>query len=234
MVTKTKSQPKREPLSRERVLAAAIEVADEGGIEALTMRGLAEHLGVEAMSLYYHVANKEAIFDGVVDAIVAEIGEEIGGFEVPEKVDDWQAEIRRRILGARAVIMRHKWAPEVIESRTIIAPTVMFYMHGLLGVMIEGGFDYDLGHHAMHALGSRALGFSQELFEPEPGQEQEVEQDLEELIEHLPYIVGMMEVIQHDDPEDTVGWCDDETEFRFALDIILDGLEARRQALPTT
>lgn len=234
MATKTKSPAKREPLSRERVLAAAISVADEGGIESLTMRHLAESLGVEAMSLYYHVANKDAIFDGVVDALMAEIGEEIGGFEVPDPVDDWKTEIRTRILGARRVMMRHKWAPEVIESRTSISPMVVFYMHCLLGIMVEGGFSYDLGHHAMHALGSRALGFSQELFEPDStAQDEANDESLAEMAEHIPYLVGMLNEIVHDGPDDTLGWCDDESEFRFALDILLDGLENRRIAEST-
>jgi AcrR family transcriptional regulator len=227
----TKSSTKRQPLSRERVLEAAIEVADEGGIEALTMRHLADTLDVEAMSLYYHVANKDAILDGVVDALMVEIGAEIGGFEVPDLVDDWKTEARGRILGARRVMMRHKWAPEVFESRTSISPTVVFYMDGLLGIMIEGGFSYDLGHHAMHALGSRALGFSHELFEPDNTVQEEANADsLAEMAEHVPYLVGMLNAVVHDGPEDTLGWCDDESEFKFALDIILDGLENRRLA----
>lgn len=231
MVSKTKTTTKRAPLSRELVLEAAIKVADMGGVEALTMRHLAESLGVEAMSLYYHVANKEAIFDGVVDAIMGEIGLAIGGFDVPEQVDDWKSQLRIRILGARSVMLRHKWAPEVFESRTSISPTVMFYMHCLLGIMVEGGFSYDLAHHAMHALGSRALGFSQELFEPDSAAQDEAnDESLAEMAEHLPYLVGMLNEIVHDGPEDTIGWCDDETEFKFALDILLDGLEDRRLA----
>ena len=229
MVTKTESKSKRQPLSRERVLAGAIEVADEGGIDALTMRGLAEHLGVEAMSLYYHVANKEAMFDGVVDAVMSEISEEIGGFDVPKEIDDWRTELRRRIHGARRVMMRHKWAPGIFESRTTMSPMVIFYMEGLLGVMIESGFSYDLGHHVMHALGSRALGFTQELFDPStPEQEEANEASFAEMMEHLPYIVGMVSAIEHDGADDTLGWCDDETEFNFGLDVLLDGIESRR------
>lgn len=230
----TESPSKREPLSRERVLEAAIKVADEGGIETLTMRNLAESLGVEAMSLYYHVANKDAMLDGVVDALVGEIGAEIGGFGVPDQVDNWKAEARDRILGARRVMMRHKWAPEVLESRKVISPMVVFYMHCLLGIMIEGGFSYDLGHHALHVLGSRALGFSQELFEPDNAiQEEANDASLAEMAEHVPYLVGMLNEIVHDGPEETLGWCDDESEFKFALDIILDGLENRRLAETT-
>ena len=156
----------RIPLSRDRVLRAAIIVADQGGIESLTMRKLAEALGVEAMSLYYHVANKEALLDGVVEAIVGEIEEALGGFGVPHDVG-WKTAMRRRILTAREVMLRHKWAADVIESRTTVSPTTMRYFDTLLGILRMGGFSYDLAHHAMHALGSRALGFSQELFEPD-------------------------------------------------------------------
>ncbi len=224
----------RKPLSRERVLAAAIEVADEGGLEALTMRGLAEHIGVEAMSLYYHVSNKEAMLDGVVDALMIEIGEEIGGFDVPDQIDDWKAEMRRRILGARRVMMRHKWGPTVFESRTTMSPSIILYMDALLGVMVEGGFSYDLAHHAMHTLGSRALGFSQELFEPDSAQQEAAnDQSLSEMAEHVPYIMTMLSEIVHDDPDSTLGWCDDETEFNFALDVLLDGLDNRRLAEPS-
>ncbi len=232
MTAETTSETERKPLSRERVLAGAIEVADQGGLEALTMRGLADHLGVEAMSLYYHIANKEAMLDGVVDAIMMEIREEIGGFEVPEQVGDWRAEIRSRILGARRVMMRHKWAPAVFESRTTMSPMVIFHMDSLLGIMVAGGFSYDLGHHAMHALGSRALGFSQELFEPDSTQQEETnEESLAEMAQHVPHIMAMLAEVAHDGPEETLGWCDDESEFKFALDVLLDGLESRRSAL---
>ncbi|MGI9666838.1 MAG: TetR/AcrR family transcriptional regulator C-terminal domain-containing protein [Acidimicrobiia bacterium] len=230
MVAKSQTK-RRQPLSRERLLETAIALADAEGIDALTMRHLAERLDVEAMSLYYHVANKEAILDGVVDALLMEVSDEIGGFEPPDEVNDWQLEVRRRIVGARLVMMRHKWAPSVIESRTTIGPAVLFYLHGILGVMIEGGFSYDLAHHALHALGSRALGFTQELFEPgSPEQESMNEESFNEMAEHLPYLVGMMAEIMHDGPDDTLGWCDDETEFAFGLDIVLEGLEQRRLA----
>lgn len=230
MVTARKTQ-QREPLSRERVLETAIALADEEGIEALTMRHLAERLDVEAMSLYYHVANKEAMLDGIVDSLMLEVSDEIGGFAVPDGLTDWKAEVERRILGARRVMMRHKWAPDLIETRTNIGPGVLFHFHGILGVMVEGGFSYDLAHHALHAFGSRAIGFTQELFTPDNAAQDEAnEEAFQEMAEHLPYLVGMMSEIVHDDADDTLGWCDDETEFKFGLDIVLEGLERRREA----
>ena len=110
-----------------------------------------------------------------------------------------------------------------------MSPTLVRYFDTLLGIMIEGGFSYDLGHHAMHALGSRALGFNQELFQPDDASQAEEEADemLAMMAEQLPYITGMMAAIVHDDPDTTLGWCDDQTEFEFGLDLLLDGLERR-------
>ena len=231
MATQTEPRSKpRVPLNKERVFSAAIAVADSGGIESLTMRRLAEELGVEAMSLYYHVANKEAVLDGVVDAIVAEIENTLGGFAIPTDTD-WKTSLRRRILTARQVMLRHPWAPGVIETRTTMTPTMMRYFDTLLGILREGGFSVDLGHHAMHALGSRALGFSQELFQPD--RDSPADDDLTEMLElmasQLPYITEMMTEIAHDDPDTTLGWCDDQVEFEFGLDVILDGLDRLRQ-----
>jgi AcrR family transcriptional regulator len=232
MDTETKpAAGSRVPLSSARVFAAAIALADREGIDALTMRHLAEELGVEAMSLYYHVANKEAILDGVVEAIVEEIGDELGGFEVPASVPDWKTALRERILIARTVMMRHRWAPAVFETRTAMSGNAIRYFHGIIGLMKEAGFTYDQVHHAMHALGSRALGFTQELFDPEDTEtgDEEATQMLEQMADELPYFVAMMMEIAHDDPESTLGWCDDQTEFEFGLDLILDGLDRVRE-----
>jgi len=228
MATRTEPVPEpRIPLSRERVLRAAVKIADEGGIEALTMRHLAEELGVEAMSLYYHVANKEAILDGVVDAIVEEIEETAGGFDVPTEVDDWKRAVRERILLARQIMLSHPWAPGVIETRTNQSLAAVRHFEGLVGLLREGGFTYDLAHHAMHALGSRALGFSQELFEPDDPDQADAEAAamFEQMADQFPYIVAMLGEIAHDDPASTLGWCDDQVEFEFGLDLILNGLE---------
>jgi AcrR family transcriptional regulator len=231
MATQTKptAEP-RIPLSRERVLQAAVTIADEEGIESLTMRHLAEELGVEAMSLYYHVVNKEAILDGVIEAIVEEIEEAAGGFEVPTEINDWKSAVRGRILLARQVMLRHPWAPGVIETRTNQSLAAVRYFEGLLGLLREGGFTYDLAHHAMHALGSRALGFAQELFEPDDTNERDegAAAMLGEMADQFPYIVAMLGEIAHDDPDSTLGWCDDQVEFEFSLDLILDGLEKIR------
>lgn len=226
MTTTKKASQQRIPLSRERVLQGAVEVADAGGIEALTMRNLAQHLGVEAMSLYYHVENKDALLDGTVEVIIGEIMEATAGLDVPEPEDDWKGAMRLRILAARDVLLRHKWAPAVIEQRSSMSPAVVFYFEGTLEIMRRGGFSYDLAHHALHALGSRALGFSQELFQPEDASAEDASEEMfAEMAEQLPYLSGMMMEIVHEGPDSTLGWCDDQTEFEFGLDLMLDGLD---------
>lgn len=224
MATHTEPAP-RVPLSRDRVVHAAVELADASGIDAVSMRKLGQALGVEAMSLYNHVANKEEILDGMVDLIVGEI-------DLVDPSIDWMPATRRQILTARQIMLEHRWAPAVIETRVKISPALMRYFDNLLGLMRVGGFSYDLAHHAMHVLGSRALGFNQELFEPDDAAaaDVETEQMLRELADQLPYMVGMLAEITHQDPDSTIGWCDDQTEFEFGLDLILDGLEARRGA----
>jgi AcrR family transcriptional regulator len=219
-----------EPLSRDRVLRAAVKVADDGGIEALTMRRLAEELGAEAMSLYYHVANKEEVLDGVVDIIGSEINEVVGRLDLPSTGADWKKAARQRILSAREVMLRHPWAPRVFESRTSATLAVLRYLDGLLGIMRDGGFSYDLAHNALHALGSRALGFTQELFTPGNGPAtRPSDAELERVFGQLPNLAGMLAEISHDDPDTTLGWCDAQAEFEFGLDVILDGLDRLRE-----
>ena len=229
MVTEQEATAKaRIPLSKDRVLRAAVDLADTSGIEAVTMRKLAAELGVEAMSLYYHVANKDQLLDGMVDVVISEIEDECGGFAVPKNIN-WKTALRKRIMTARAVMLRHRWAPEVLETRATMSARMVRYFDTVLGIMIEGGFSYDLGHHALHALGSRVLGFNQELFKPEnDSQEEQADEMLAAMAEQLPYIMRMMQEIAHEDPESTLGYCDDQTEFEFGIDLMLDGLESLR------
>ena len=230
---------KRAPLSRERVFAAAVEIADAEGIDALTMRALAQRLGVEAMSLYYHVANKAALLDGLADVVVGEILAEVPDAEVPDAEgatphDDggaWQAALRRRILTARSVLLRHPWAPALLVRPGAFGPAAVQYFEGVLAILVRGGFSYDLAHHAIHALGSRAIGFAQELFTPADAADDMSDELLEEMAEHLPHLTGMMQSITHD-ADSTLGWCDDQTEFEFGVDALLTGLEAARRRAP--
>ncbi|GAA1805156.1 TetR/AcrR family transcriptional regulator C-terminal domain-containing protein [Agromyces neolithicus] len=212
---------RRTPLTRDRVLQTALELADTSGIASLTIRRLAEHLGVEAMSLYYHVANKEAILDGVVDLVFREIEQVVGGFEVPESDAAWKASLRARILGARRVMLRHPWAPAVMDTRADLGLTQARYVDSVVGTLRSGGFSYDLVHHSMHALGSRMFGFTQELGDDNASSGG----DLAQLAEHVPHLANMLAVVAHTDADSTLGWCDDQFEFEFGLDIVLDGLE---------
>ncbi|MCR6485659.1 TetR/AcrR family transcriptional regulator C-terminal domain-containing protein [Amycolatopsis sp. OK19-0408] len=212
----------RIPLSRERVLRAAVGLADEHGLRAVTMRRLAEELGAEAMSLYYHVAKKEDVLDGIVEVVAEEINEAVARVEVS---GGWQRAVRQRILTAREVFLRHRWAPALFEARSSTSLAVLRHYDTLVGLMRDGGFSHDQIHHALHALGSRALGFSQELFDPGSDASAEVPP---ELAAQLPNLVGMLSEIAHDDPDSTLGWCDDQTEFEFGLDLILDGLDRLR------
>lgn len=241
----------RAGLSRDRVFRAAVGLADEGGISALTMRKLAQELGVEAMSLYHHVADKDEVLDGMVDVVVgeinarvAEIGAPPDGTDGTDGTDDtdgpggiggsWKSAVRRRILAAREVLLAHPWAPGVIESRTTMSPTVMRYYDSLMRLLREGGLSVSLVHHAMHALGSRALGFTQELYAPDD--DGDAGMDVAaivrgQLAEEFPYIteIAVIESANHDE-DSTLGWCDDQVEFEFGLDLLLDGLDRLHNA----
>ena len=222
----TQASEPRTPLSRDRVLRAAVAIADADGIDAVTMRRIGDALGAEAMSLYYHVSNKAALLDGIVELVMTEINDVVDRIDLPAA--EWKAAMHRRILSAREIMLRHPWAPRLFETRTTMSPEVVRYHDRLVGLMHAGGFSYDLVHHALHALGSRALGFSQELFDPSAGAGAESDRMLVDLADQLPNLVGMLGEIAHDDPDSRLGWCDDQAEFEFALDLILDGLDRLR------
>ncbi|GAA2623474.1 TetR/AcrR family transcriptional regulator [Actinomadura fulvescens] len=222
----------RIPLTRRRVLRAAVRLADRDGLDALTMRRLAQEVGVEAMSLYHHVANKEAVFDGLVEVVLGEIMAAVEEVKAPSPGEDWQAALRARILAAREVLLRHRWAPQVLETRTTTSPVFIAYVDHVVAILRAGGFSFELAHRALHVLGSRALGFTQELFRPDGVQTAGAEAAamIEQLGGRFPNLAGMLADAVHDDPDGTLGFCDDQFEFEFALDLILDGLERRRAA----
>jgi AcrR family transcriptional regulator len=205
------------------VLRAAVALADEIGIEALSMRRLAEALGVVPMALYKHVANKEELLDGMVDVVVGEIDPPAGG-------TDWRSAVRRRVLSARRSLRRHPWAPGVIESRTEPPPAVMAYLDSMIGILRAGGLSADLTHHALHAVGSRLYGFTQEVFDDsgslDPAARAAMVGELEAA---YPHVAEMVRAIYHDPTSVVGGGCDDQFEFEFALDLLLDGLERLRK-----
>jgi AcrR family transcriptional regulator len=226
----------REPLTKERILRAAVALADEGGVESLSMRRIAQELDVVPMALYKHVANKDEMLDGMVDVVVGEI-------DPPLADGDWKTAIRERVLSARRSLLRHPWASQVIESRAEPTPTVIGYMDSMMGIFRSGGFSIDLMHHTMHVMGSRILGFSQELFDDTSSMpEEEAIAMWVQLADRYPNVAALVgEIsggeISHDEGSIVGGGCDDQFEFEFALDLMLDGLERLRQrsneGLPT-
>jgi AcrR family transcriptional regulator len=221
MATESETRPR---LTRSKVLDAAVALADRDGIEAVTMRNLASDLGVEAMSLYYHVANKDELLDGMVELVMEEINRAVT--QLADSEADWKTKLRDRILTSRRVMLAHPWAPHLFESQATMTPPVIAYFDATLGLLLQGGFSYDLAHHGMHALGSRALGFTQELFQPGSDEAEEASVEmLAAMADQFPHLTGMVAAVAHDQPDDTLGWCDDQSEFEFGLDLILDGLE---------
>jgi AcrR family transcriptional regulator len=214
------SVERRAPLSRARVLQTAVGLADREGIDAVSMRRLGQELGVEAMSLYTHIRGKEDLLDGMVDVVVAEIAVDTAG-------PDWRTTLRRQILEARAVMLRHRWAARVIETRTSPGLATLGYMEAASGIIHDGGFSVDLTHHAMHVLGSRILGFNQDLYDDSDTPDEAAAAFAAQLASAYPNIAAIAGAASH---EGGLGGCDDDYEFEFGLDLILDGLERRRLA----
>ena len=213
--------PRRVTLSRDRVLRAAVALADDAGIEALSMRKLAEVLGVVPMALYKHVANKEELLDGMIDVVIGEIDPPVSGA-------DWKGAVRQRILSARQALLRHRWASLVIESRTNPTPILLEYMNSMIGIFFESGFSVNLTHHLMHAIGSRILGFTQELFDDSKPATAMPADVLREMARRYPHVAQIAGAASHDG-ETVVGpGCDDQFEFEFSLELLLDGIERLR------
>jgi AcrR family transcriptional regulator len=219
--TRTIARP-RVPLRKDRVLRAAIALADRGGIEALSMRKLAQEVGVEPMSLYNHVRDKEDVLDGIVDVVISEI-------EVPSSGHDWKTSLRQTVMAARKVLLRHPWAPRVLESRKNPSLATLQYFESVMAILRRSGFSVEMTHHALHVLGSRVLGFTQELFKDsdEMASGPQAAAMFAEMANKLPYGIEMAMAVSH---EGGLGGCDDDVEFEIALDLILDGLERLRDA----
>ena len=212
----------RAPLSRQRVLRAAVALADAQGIGALTMRRLGQALGVEAMSLYKHVANKDAILDGIVDAVIQEI-------DLPEPGADWRTGMRQRARSAREVYARHPWALTLLQSRVNPGPAALRYYDGVLGSLRRGGFSVAMAAHAFTVLDSYIIGFAvQEQSLPfdvgEGGATDVTEAILQEMpVEDLPHLTEM--AVEHVlKPGYSFAG-----QFEFGLDLILDALGQLRE-----
>ena len=213
----------RAPLTKGRVLEAAVGLADRDGIDALSMRKLGQELGVEGMALYRHVRDKEAILDGLVDVVLSEI-------DAPDRADDWKTELRQLSLAARDVMLRHPWAPAVIVTRPDVGPATLRHIDHVLRLLEAAGFSLDMAHHALHVLGSRVFGFTQDPFNdttdvrPDAATAAAIAQALSAT---YPNVGKLAAAATHDGG---LGGCDDDFEFAFGLDLILDGLERRASA----
>lgn len=207
----------RVPLSRERVLHAAIKLADARGIESLSMRKLGQELGVEAMSLYNHVANKDEIVDGMLDIVASEI-------EVPSSGANWKVAVRRSAISAHEVLLRHPWACSLSVSRPRVGPAKLGHVDSTVRTLRDAGFSIQLAHNALHALDGHISGFTlQELSFPA---------DIDDL---GPEVATMLARRASEDYPDLIDMVlqsshDDQVEFEFVLDLILDGLERIRDA----
>jgi len=216
----TDSRDDRPRLSRERVLRGAMAVADAGGIDALTIRSLAQGLGVKPMSVYYYVANKDEILDGIVDLVFSEI-------ELPAPGGDWRAEIRRRARSARRVLRQHPWAIALMESRTSPGPATLRHHDAVIATLRAAGFSHELTAHAYALLDSQAYGFAlQEAGLPFEGSDT-VADVAEPIIERFstgeyPHLVEMA-TEYYLRPGYDFG-----DEFEWGLELILEGLDRRR------
>ncbi len=217
-MTQRSGSSKREVLTRDRVLATAVAVADSRGLAAVSMRQLAAEFGVVPMAFYRHVASKDELLDGMIDRIIGEI-------DHPDPTLDWRTAVRARILSARAVLLRHPWARRVMESKTVPTPIVLGYLDSTIGLLLAGGLSVDLTHHAMHALGSRIFGFTQELYNDPQNAEPLPPEAISQLAQSFPGIAAVAANRNHDGSSVVGTGCDDQFEFEFALDMVLDGVE---------
>ena len=220
MPTQTTRTAKRAPLSRERVLRAAVDLADTAGLESLTMRRLGQELGVEAMSLYNHVANKEQVLDGMVDVAFNEI-------DLPSGRSEWKAAMRRRAVSALKMLARHRWAVGLMESRSTPGPATLRHHDAVIGSLRKAGFSIEMAAHAYSLMDSYIYGFALQQTNLPAGTR-------EESAELAQIFLGQFNADDHPHLAELVtehvmkpGY-DYADEFEFGLDLILDSLENLR------
>ena len=213
----------REPVSRQRAIRVAVALADSGGIESLSMRKLAAELGIEAMSLYYHVNGKDDILDGMLDVVYSE-------FATPRAGDDWRTAMRTRAESARSVLARHPWAIS-IKARTSPGPATLGHLDAVIGCLTASGFSMPMTGHAMSILDSYVQGFAQQeaTLPLDPSGDigaatEDIMAQQTMMAEVFPNLAAMAVslILQ---PGYAYG-----NEFEFGLDLILDGLEAAHSA----
>ena len=211
----------RQPLSRERIVVAAAAVADRGGIAAVSMRSVAKELGVEAMSLYHHVPNKEALLDDLADWVFAKI-------KLPEIGERWREAMIARARSARSVLTAHPWALGMMESRSNPGPALLKHHDRLIGVLMTAGFDAALATHAFSAIDAYVYGFALTEtslpFEPGDGAEAAFAAEVGASAELYPYIARSVAELLADG---SYAFAD---EFDYGLDLLLESLERRAAA----
>ncbi|MDX6414461.1 MAG: hypothetical protein QOG06_327 [Gaiellaceae bacterium] len=214
----TQPEP-RLPLSRDRILRAALELVDGGGIESLTMRKLGQSLGFEAMSLYNHVANKDDVIDGLLDLVLAES-------ETPSPGGDWEAAIRASAISVHAAFRRHPWACPALMAPGRLRPTRLRYMDSLLGRLREAGFSPETTYHAYHVLDGHIFGFS--LWEAAHTFSDEDAAEMKDSFDRIVPAAEFPHLREHGEQHFADGPHQDVSAFAFGLDLILDGLRKIR------
>jgi AcrR family transcriptional regulator len=213
------SGAKRAPLNREVVLTAAIAVADAEGDGSLTIRSVAQHLGVQPMALYYHFANKREIVDGMLDRVFGEI-------DLPDKHGDWRAEMVRRAQSARVVLRRHPWAIPLLQTGTAPGSATLRHHDALIGTLREAGFSVRMTAHAYALIDSYVYGFAlSETALPINGPET-VAEVAEAMVRRHP-LEGYPHLAEFSEKHIMAPDYDFGAEFEFGLDVILDGLAGR-------
>ena len=210
--------PRRSPLTRERVLRAAVRLADKHGLDALSMRRLATSLKVEAMSLYNHVANKDDVLDGMVDLIIGEI-------TLPSPGGDWKAAMRARATSAHAVMLAHPWAPMLVVARINVGPNMLRYVDATLGTLRQAGLSWAETDRAWNAMDSHIYGFTLQLqnFPVDPQEYASAAASYLAMLpaDKYPYMHELTVLVAN-------GSHDGTHDFAFGLELIVDGLDRLR------
>lgn len=206
----------RIPLNRERVLAAAVEIADERGVGTVTMRAVASRLNVEAMSLYNHVANKDDILDGMIDLVIQEI-------ELTNDAGTWREAMRHRALSAHEVFGRHPWVPVLMDSRESSGPARLRYFEWVIGTLLHAGFSIDDAARVFSVLDSYIYGFAIQQFNFSGLGDASPEERAAAILQYIPpdEYPALHQMATH---SAEAGY-DPEADFAFGLEVILDGLE---------
>jgi AcrR family transcriptional regulator len=220
----TKRARRREPLTRERVLEAAVKLADQGGIESLSMRKLGQELGVEAMALYYHFASKDEVLDGSVDLVFSEI-------DLPASGADWKTAMRQRAISVRDVLSRHRWAIGLMESRANPGPANLRHHDAVIGSLRASGFDMEMAAHAYSLLDSYIYGFALTKMNLPFDTSQEIAAVAQSLLKPFPLdeYPNLVQMITEHVMKPGYDYGD---EFEYGLDVILDGFERVRDTGP--